>query len=84
MIIRKKDQLMDLPFFVCLSSVPEKKHARVVDILEQFGFETARAEQYADTSGAKIPVDELPKALQLVEILRNTGAEVFLMEDMEG
>ena len=84
MIIRKKEQLMDMPFSVCLSGVNERIRPRVVDILEQFGFETAQAEQYADTSGAEIPVDHLPRALDLVEILRGAGTEAILMEDLEG
>ena len=84
MIIRKKEQLMSVPFLVRLSGVNEKNHSRIVDILEKFGFPEEKAKKYADMEGAEIPVQFLPRALDLVEILRSARAEAFLIEDMKG
>jgi hypothetical protein len=84
MIIRKKEQLMSVPFLVSLSGVNEKNYLRIVDILEKFGFPEEEAKKYADMEGAEIPVQFLPKALDLVESLRSARAEAFLIEDMKG
>ena len=75
---------MSVPFLVRLSGVNEKNHSRIVDILEKFGFPEEKAKKYADMEGAEIPVQFLPRALDLVEILRSARAEAFLIEDMKG
>ena len=49
-----------------------------------FGFTEEEAKKYADMEGAEIPVQFLPRALDLVEILRSARAEAFLIEDMKG